>query len=60
MEATGDLIANKIADKIMRVSKTSPKKNLETNEEKILREIFIPSELRQKIISDPILKEENY
>ena len=59
MEATGDSIGNKIADKIMSLENFT-KKNLETNEEKILREIFIPSELRQKIISDPILKEENY
>ena len=29
-EATGDLIGNKIADKITRVSKTSPKNNSET------------------------------
>ena len=36
-EATGDLIANKIAGKITRVSKTSPQKNLKTNGE-ILRE----------------------
>ena len=32
-EATGDLIENKIADKITRVSKTSPKNNSKTNEE---------------------------
>ena len=32
-EATGDLIGNKIADKITRVSKTSLQNNLETNEE---------------------------
>ena len=31
-EVTGDLIGNKIADKISRVSKTSQKNNLETNE----------------------------
>ena len=59
MEATGDSIGNKIADKIMSLENFT-KKILETNEEKILREIFIPSELRQKIVSDPILKEENY
>ena len=33
-EATGDLIRNKIADKITTASKTSPKSNSETNEEK--------------------------
>ena len=36
-EATGDLTGNKIAGKITRVSKTSPQKNLKTDEE-ILRE----------------------
>ena len=35
-EPSDDL--NKIADKITRVSKTSPKNNSETNEEEILRE----------------------
>ena len=32
-EATNDLIRNKNADKITRVSETSPKNNSETNEE---------------------------
>ena len=59
-EATDDLIGNKIADKITRVSKTPPKNNSETNEEEILTERFIPSELRQKIIDDLRLKEKNY
>ena len=36
------LIGNKIADKITRVSKTSPKNNSETNVEEILRERYIP------------------
>ena len=40
-EATNDSIGNKIADKGARVSKTSPKNNSETNEEAILREIYI-------------------
>ena len=53
-EATGNLIGYKITNKIIRVSKTSPKNNLETNEEEILRERFIPSELRQKIKSQII------
>ena len=35
MEATGDLIENRIADKTTRVSKTSPKNYSETNEEEI-------------------------
>ena len=33
---TGDLIGNKIADKITRVTKTSPQNNRETNEEEML------------------------
>ena len=36
----------------MKVSKTPPKNNSEENEEEILRERFIPSELRHKIIDD--------
>ena len=56
-EATGDLIGNKIADKITRVSKTSPQNNLETSEE-ILREKHISLELRQKIIDDLRLKKD--
>ena len=48
-KATDELIGNKIADKITRVSETS---NSETDEEEILRERFIPSELRHKIIDD--------
>ena len=39
--ATGELIGNKIADKITRVLKTSPKNNSETNEEETLRERYI-------------------
>ena len=39
-EATGDLIGKKITDKITRVSKTPPD-NSETNEEEILKEIYI-------------------
>ena len=60
VESTGDLIGNKIADEITRVSKTSPKNNSETNEKELLRERFIPSELRHKIINDLKLKDENY
>ena len=41
-EATGDLIGNKIADKITRVSKTSPQNNSETNEEMFRKKIHIP------------------
>ena len=47
-EATGDLIGNKIADKVTSVGKSKNKEN-ETNEEE---EIIIPSEKRQQIIND--------
>ena len=50
-EATGHLIEHKITNKITWVSKTSPKNNLETNEQKILRKRFISSDVRQKIWS---------
>ena len=59
-ESTGDLIGNKIGDKITRVSKTSPKNNSETNEEETRTAKYISPELRQKIIDDLRLKEENY
>ena len=58
-EATGDLIGIKIADKIPRAPKTSPKNNLESNEEKILREKYISTTLSQKIIEDLRLQEES-
>ena len=50
---------NEIAHKITRASRTSPKNNSETSEEEILRERFIPPELRHKI-NDLTLMEENY
>ena len=59
-EATSDLIGNKIADKITRVSEISPKINSETNEEEILREKYISPELRKKIVDDLRLKEEKF
>ena len=59
-QKTGDLIDNKIADRVTKISKTLPKKNLETNEEEILRERFTPPEVRYKIIDDLRLEEENY
>ena len=46
------VIGNKIADKILRVSKSSKQNNSETNEEEILRERYISPELRYKIIDD--------
>ena len=60
MEATSNLIENKIADKITRVAKKSPKKISETKEEEVIREKYISPELRQKIIDDLRLKEENF
>ena len=57
---TGDLIGNKIADRITKVSKTSPKNTSETKEEEILRERFITPRLKHKIINDLRLKEQNY
>ena len=59
-EATDDLIGNKIADKITRVSKTLPNNNSGTNKEEILTERFIPSELIQETIDDLRLKEKSY
>ena len=59
-EATGDLIGNKIVDKITRASKTSPKNNFDKNKEAILRERYISPTLRQKIIEDLRLKQEKF
>ena len=55
-EATGDVIHNKIAEKITKISKTSQQNNLETatnehNKEKP-KERYIYPEERQKIIDD--------
>ena len=42
-------IGNKIADKIARASKASPKNNLDTNEEeKILTETYVSQEQKNK------------
>ena len=59
-EATDDLIGNKTTDKIIRNSKTSPKNDLELNEEEIIRERYISPELRHKVIDDLRIKIENY
>ena len=40
-EATDDLIGNKIADSITKVSKTSPQNNSETNEKHIVKNIYL-------------------
>ena len=46
VEAAGDIIGNKIADRITEVSKTSPQNNSETNEEQILGERYVSPEQR--------------
>ena len=46
-KATGDLIGNKIADKITSLGKTKSKEK-----EKEEQEIYIPPEKRQQIIDD--------
>ena len=51
-ERAGDLIRNKIADKITIVSNFSPQNNSGTNEEENRRKIFIPPKLRNKITDD--------
>ena len=45
-EATGDLIGNKIADKITSIGKPKEKKTSK------VEEIYIPPEKRQQIIDD--------
>ena len=49
-EATGDLIGNKIADKITLIGKQKEKPKQKTKEK--LEEIYIPPEKRQRIIHD--------
>ena len=55
-EATGDFNGNKIADRIMKVSKSSPHNSLETikneHDKEIPKEGYISPEERQKIIED--------
>ena len=48
-EATGDLIGNKIADKITSIGKPKEKEKENTKE---IEEIYIPPEKRQQIIDD--------
>ena len=65
-EATGDLIGNKIADRIMKVSKTSQQNNSETVTNEHYNEIpkvgyiyiyiYIHPEERQKIIDNLDIK----
>ena len=54
------MVGNKIADRITKVSQTPWKNNSETNEEEIRRKRDIPPKLRNKIIKDLRLNEENY
>ena len=56
VEATGDSIDNKITARITKGSKPLADNNLETNKEEILRERFIPSELRHKVINELTLR----
>ena len=52
-EATGDLIGNKIADKITSIGKPKKKKEKdEINEMEETQEIYIPPEKRKQIIND--------
>ena len=51
-EATGDLIGNKIVNKITRDSLTSPQNISVKSEEEILRERFMSPEERQEVIDD--------
>ena len=56
IEGTGDLIGNKIANRITKVSKTSPQNNSETvtneHDKEIPKERYISPEERQTIIDD--------
>ena len=52
LKAVGDLTGNKIADKTIRVSKTSPKNNLVIYKGEILRERYVSSKEGQTIIYD--------
>ena len=47
-EATGDLIGNKIADKITSLGSKNDKKESEINDQS--EEIIIPEEKRQKLL----------
>ena len=49
-EATGDLIGNKMADKITSIGK--PKEKETKKKKKKIGEIYIPQEKRQQIIDD--------
>ena len=58
-EATGDLVGNKIADKITSMGKPRSKKEKdETNIMEETQEIYIPPEKRNQIIKDLKIKQE--
>ena len=57
--ATCDLIGNKIADKITRVSKTSPQNNSETNREKEREKDIYLQKKEKKIMIDIIIQYNN-
>ena len=58
-ESTGDLIDNKIAKKITKISRSSPQNNSQTitneHDKEIPKERYISAEEIQKIIDDLIL-----
>ena len=58
-EATGDLIGNKIANRITKVSRSSLQNDSETitneNDKEILKERYISPKERKKIIDHPRL-----
>ena len=51
-EETGDLIGNKIVEKMTSTGKTKNIGKEEDNEVKKMQEIYIPAEKRQQIIDD--------
>ena len=51
-EASGDLIGNKIADKIASVSKKSSQNNLDKANNEITKKIYISPEERQQVIDE--------
>ena len=63
-EATGDLISNKIADKITSVSKKSNNNNNNNNNEDVEitahKKRYISPEERQQIINELMLAPKNY
>ena len=52
--------SKRLIQKTAEAKNNSPKNNSETNDKEILREQFIPPELRHEIFIDLRLKEESY